>query len=278
MANGALNTGRPPVLCLEGADLAPPGRTTPLLRGVDLELREGEVAVLLGGNGSGKSTLLRSAAGLWPLRGGRRIVPEPGEFDAGRIGIVLEDPSAQFVAGSVRGELEFVLENRGWSGADIAARVADSLSRFGISELQDQDPRRLSPGEQERCLLATATLLEPSLLLLDDAFLYLGEGEALTIWRHLTDEVRSRGGTGILLACHDAELAVHADKVGVLAEGGLMAWGPPGVVLRKDLPPPVEVALGVWLERRLRREGWDLPGDALDPEGMTTRLLRELGS
>jgi len=245
---------------------------------VNLELKAGEIGVLLGGNGSGKSTLLRSAAGLWPLRGGRRIVPGPGEFDAGGIGIVLEDPSSQFVAGSVRGELEFVLENRGWSGADLHARVANSLSRFGISELQGQDPRRLSPGEQERCLLAAATLLEPSLLLLDDAFLYLGEGEALAIWRQLTDEVRSRGRTGILLACHDAELAVHADKVGVLADGGLAAWDAPGWVLRGELPPPVEAALGVWLERRLRGEGWDLPGDALDPEGMATRLLRELGS
>jgi energy-coupling factor transporter ATP-binding protein EcfA2 len=264
------------VLVLEDADLAPPGRGAPLLRGVQLELFAGESAVLLGGNGSGKTTLLRSAAGLWPLRGGNRREPPPGDYDPGRIGLVLEDPSSQFVAGTVREELEFILENRGREGSEIEVRVDRALSRYDLISLQGRDPRRLSPGEQERCLLAAATLLEPRLLLLDDAFLYLGPGEALPIWRDLVEETRSQGRSGVLLACHDAELAVHADRVGVLQEGGLALWGPPQTVLRSELPPQVEPALGVWLERTLRRQGWEVPGTALDPEGLARRLEKEL--
>jgi energy-coupling factor transport system ATP-binding protein len=211
------------------------------------------------------------------LRGGRRPVPEPGGFDAGHVGVVLEDPSAQFVAGTVRGELEFVLENRGGKGEGIAARVDASLARFALEFLQDRDPRRLSPGQQERCLLAAATLLEPRLLLLDDAFLYLGPGEALPLWRRLAADVRARAREGVLLACHDAELAVHADRVGLLRDGRLAAWGAPEVVLRGALPPGVEPALGTWLERTLRQVGWTLAGDALDPEGLAGRLAEELG-
>jgi energy-coupling factor transporter ATP-binding protein EcfA2 len=278
VAGEPLNPGGSPapVLVLEDADLAPPGRTAPLLREVHLELLAGETAVLLGGNGSGKTTLLRSAAGLWPLQRGSRRVPSARDYDAGQVGLVLEDPSSQFVAGTIREELEFILENRGWEGHEIEARVDHSLSRYDLLPLQGRDPRRLSPGEQERCLLAAATLLEPRLLLLDDAFLYLGPGEALPIWRNLVRETRSQGRNGVLLACHDAELAVYADRVGVLQDGGLAFWGAPETVLRSDLPAAVEPALGVWLERTLRSLDWDVPGTALDPEGLAGRLGEEL--
>lgn len=278
MAGGrvAPGGGPSPVLVLEDADLAPPGRTSPLLSGVTLTLRRGESAVLLGGNGSGKTTLLRSAAGLWPLRDGRRSVPEGTGYHAASVGVVLEDPSAQFVAGTVREELEFVLENRGTAPEAIAERVGEWLARYDLETLQGRDPRGLSPGEQERCLLAAATLLDPPLLLLDDAFLYLGPGEAPPLWKRLRAAVRERKTGAVLLACHDAELAVDADRVGILRDGTLAAWGPPGEVLRGDLPPSVEPALGVWLERTLRGRGWKLPGDRLDPEGMALRLRGEI--
>jgi energy-coupling factor transporter ATP-binding protein EcfA2 len=228
------------LLELVDADLAPPGRAEPLLRGVSFRLRRGETAVLLGANGSGKTTLLRSAAGLWPLVSGSLRPPAESGFDVRRAGLLLEDPSAQFTAGTVSAEIEFGLEGLGLGPEEIAARCAAVLEALGIQGWASIDPRTLSPGEQERALLAVALAPGPPLLLLDDPFLYLGPGEARRAWSTVVEFVR--GGTigAVLLATHDPEPSRAADFLGVLSAGRLLVWGAPAEVWSRDLPPEVE--------------------------------------
>jgi energy-coupling factor transporter ATP-binding protein EcfA2 len=190
--------------------------------------------------------------------------------------MILEEPQAQWVSGTVRGEIEFALENLGYSRDPIEARVLDLLGRFDLVPLAQRDPRTLSAGEQERSLLAAVLAPAPELLLLDDPFLHLGPGGVGRIWRDLRRMVKSGELGGILLAGHDAELAVTADKVGILYGGELLRWGGAEAVLRGGLPPPVAPPLAVWLEGRLGEAGWRLSGEGLDLSSLAGRLAGDL--
>jgi energy-coupling factor transporter ATP-binding protein EcfA2 len=223
------------LLALDGADLAPPGRLHPVLSGVSLELCRGDIAVLLGKNGSGKSTLLRSLAGLWPLRGGALFPPAPRGFDPRRSGLVLDDPPAQLIAGSVAREVEFGLENMGLGMEHALSRRDAALELFGIAAWADLDPHTLSPGEQERVLLAATYAPGPPVLLLDDPFLYLSPKEMWRVWRRTVDATEQGNIGSVLLATHDTDLALSCRKAGILASGRLRAWGDPALVLGNAL-------------------------------------------
>ena len=213
------------VLALTDADLAPPGRVHPVLTGVSLELARGDVAVLLGKNGSGKTTLLRSLAGIWPLRRGALVPPAPRGFDSRRAGLVLDDPPAQLVAGSVGREVEFSLENLAIP-METAVLCRDAmLDLFDLHAFRDDDPHRLSPGEQERVLLAASLAPGPPVLLLDDPFLYLSPKEMWSAWRRTVERIAEGRIGALLLATHDMDLALSCHRAGILAGGGLKAWG-----------------------------------------------------
>ncbi len=282
MAGGAVTPSpahppEAPALELAGVDAAPPGAARATLSGVNLRLERGEIGVLLGGNGAGKTTLLRTAAGLWPARAGTVRPPAAG-FDPRRAGLVLEDPAVQFVAGTVAGEIEFVLENRGLSGEAVARRRDRILARFDLEALAGRDPLKLSAGEQQRALVAAALVLEPPLLLLDDPFLYLAADAARAAWERVREAVRGGEVGAALLATHDAEQALDADRAGVLGDGRLLFWGPPEAAVRAGLPGAVDPPLGAWLEAALAREGFRLPPGGLGPDAMAERIAAALAT
>jgi cobalt/nickel transport system ATP-binding protein len=157
-----------------------------------------------------------------------------------RAGLLLEDPAAQFIAGTVTGEIEFGLEGLGLGPEEIAARCTAVLEILGIRGWASIDPRSLSPGEQELALLAAALAPGPPLLLLDDAFLYLGPGDARRAWSAVAGYVRAGTIGAVLLATHDPEATRTADLLGVLSGGRLLVWAPPAEVWHHDLPPEVE--------------------------------------
>ncbi len=190
-----------------------------MLLGATLALRRGEIGVLLGGNGAGKSTLLRAAAGLWPAARGVVRSPAEGGLDPRSCALLLEDPAAQFVTSTAAEEIAFTLENADLPREEIARRVDDTLREFDLEAFAGRDPLTMSPGEQERLLVAAALALRPALLLLDDPFLYLGPGEGRMIWTRLREAVDRGHVQAVLLAAHDGELAAEADVAGVLDRG-----------------------------------------------------------
>lgn len=260
------------LLSLEDVDAGPPAH--PVLRSVSLTLASGEIAVLLGGNGAGKTTLIRTAAGILPPLRGRVTGPAASGFDPRFAGLILEEPQHQFVAGTVRGEIAFALENVGASA--VSRRVSDLLDLFGLVHLGDRDPRTLSAGEQGRALAAAALAPRPRILFLDDAFLHMGPEATRQVWTRLVAAVRDGDVEALLLATHDGEAATGADRVGILEGGRLRAWGPPETVLRGPLPPGVDPPLGVWLEGRLLEAGWRLSGRGLDIPALVLRIREDL--
>jgi energy-coupling factor transport system ATP-binding protein len=242
-----------PVLALEAVTYAYPDTAAPALRDVTLTVEPGEFVVLAGGSGSGKSTLLRAASGLAPHFHGGTFAGRlacggldtrahgPAEL-AAVAGTLFQDPETQVVMASVRAELAFPLENRGWAPAAVARGVEEAALALGIAGLLDRSTRDLSGGELQRVALGAALAGRPRLLLLDEPTSQLDPvagDELLGVLRRVNEE----WGTAVLLAEHrlerclpaaDRVVALHAGAIAFDgAPGEFAAWAPP------ELQPPV---------------------------------------
>ncbi|WP_264030416.1 ABC transporter ATP-binding protein [Cellulosimicrobium sp. SH8] len=196
-----------------------------VVRGVDLDVRAGELLAVVGPNGGGKSTLLRGLAGLERTTGD--VATATGEPAT----MVFQDPEHQLVARTVREEVA-------WSArlarlADVDARVDRALAAYGLEHLADANPYRLSGGEQRRLSLATATVLDPPVLLADEPTFGLDRAQTAAAARVLRE--RADAGGAVVVVSHDLSLvAAVADRVAVVVDGALATVAEPSTVLADD--------------------------------------------
>ncbi len=219
-------------LVLDRVTYTYPGAARPALVDVSLRVEPGEFVVLAGGSGSGKSTLLRAAAGLVPhFHGGEfagRLLAGgldsrdhgPAELSA-VAGSLFQDPETQVVMGTVRAELAFPLENRGWGAAAVARGVEEAALALGVAGLLDRSTHELSGGELQRVALGAALAARPRLLLLDEPTSQLDPvagDELLGVLRRVNEE----WGTAVVLAEHRLERCLAAaDRVIALDAGAV---------------------------------------------------------
>jgi ABC-type sulfate/molybdate transport systems ATPase subunit len=232
----------PPPLRARGIAVARAG--VEVVRDVDLELRAGDVVVVVGPNGAGKSTLLAALAGLLPVTRGtveRR----------GRVAAALQAPAL-----ARRSALANVEAALGWWGVarrDRRERALAALDAIGAGHLAARPAGSLSGGEIRRVHLARALALEADALLLDEPFAGLDAPTRAELLYDTASALRdARRGT--LVVVHDrAEAWALADRVLVLLDGRIAAEGPPGAVFGQ--PPTPEVAAFVGFAGRIERSG-----------------------
>ncbi|HJA21220.1 MAG TPA: energy-coupling factor ABC transporter ATP-binding protein [Candidatus Limosilactobacillus intestinipullorum] len=174
----------------------------PVLDQVSVQFQPRQVALLMGPSGCGKSTLLRLIAGLLPKYGGK-VTSGQVAFPAGAptIGMLFQDPLTQFALDTPRHELEFVLENEQVAPSQISHRVAAALAFCNIAALADRPLTTLSGGQQQRVALAVVIARHAQVLLLDEPFASIDEGNRNFIIQQLTTLVKT--GVTILIADHD---------------------------------------------------------------------------
>ncbi|MFA4892603.1 ABC transporter ATP-binding protein [Brevundimonas sp.] len=228
MSNPVLSA---PVLSVRGLtrtyDTASGGLT--VLRGVDLDVRPGEVVGLIGPSGSGKSSLLH-AAGLLerPTSGEIRIDGEDvGMLDErarthirlAKIGFVYQFHHLlpEFDA---RDNVALPLRIAGVKQPEARARASEVLTALGLGERLTHQPAQLSGGEQQRVAVARALANRPRLLLADEPTGNLDPGTSQTVFEALHRLVKDTG-VAALIATHNMELAGHMDRVFALKDGHL---------------------------------------------------------
>jgi iron complex transport system ATP-binding protein len=227
-----------------------PGR--PILHGIDLEAREGEICGLLGPNGSGKTTLLRILVGfLRPQAGevslaGRAITTYDRRAYAREVALAPQEMPVDFPF-TVR---ELVLLGRtphlgrlGFEREGDVQAAERAIRSLGIEALADRPIHALSGGELRRAFVARALAQEARVLLADEPTGGLDLHHQVAVFERLRDEARA--GRCVVAVVHDLNLAsAYCDRLILLSEGRVYAEGTPDALLT---PENVRAVYGVEL-------------------------------
>ena len=222
------------------------------LRGVDLEVAEGELVGLLGPNGAGKSTLVKSACGLVrPTEGTVEIVGAPAGTPAANAAMGYLAELFRFPDWA-RGEELLELHQRLTGSAGGAAERAELLEMVGLADAGHRRIGTMSKGMQQRLGLAQALVGEPRLLLLDEPTSALDPAGRHLV-RALLERMRERG-VAVLLNSHLlSEVELVCDRVAIIAGGAVVAAGTPRELSHAG-GVEVETAAGVRRYEDARRE------------------------
>jgi multiple sugar transport system ATP-binding protein len=197
---------------------------TAAVAGLDLEIPDGEFAILVGPSGSGKSTALRMVAGLeevtaGTIRIGARDVTDVAPKDRD-IAMVFQS-YALYPHMSVADNMGFALRMAGEGKASIRPRVGGVADRLGIGELLHRRPRALSGGQRQRVALGRAIVREPAAFLMDEPLSNL-DAKLRVEMRAYIARLHQELGTTVLYVTHDqVEAMTMGDRVAVMRDGRL---------------------------------------------------------
>jgi multiple sugar transport system ATP-binding protein len=201
-----------------------------VLKGIDLEIADGEFVSFLGPSGCGKSTLLRSIAGLEDLTegtirlGGREITDLPS---AKRDIAMVFQNYALYPHMNVRRNMSFGLSLNGMKADEIDRRVKDAAETLRITELLDRKPRQLSGGQRQRVAIGRAIVRKPQLFLLDEPLSNLDAGLRVTMRAELA-ALHERLGVTMVYVTHDqVEAMTLSTRVVVLDRGRVSQFDSP---------------------------------------------------
>lgn len=193
------------------------------LKGIDLEIQEGEILALLGPNGAGKTTLISTICGL--------VRPTSGSVSVGGFDIVRDYRKTRHLIGLVPQELtlgafdlvsDTVRFSRGLFGLpENEDKINEILSDLSLMDKKDAMVNRLSGGMKRRVLIAKALAHEPRVLFLDEPTAGVDVELRKDMWK-LVEKLRQTGVTIILTTHYIEEAEEIADRVGVISDGKLL--------------------------------------------------------
>lgn len=251
------------------------------LKGVSLDIREGDFVAILGHNGSGKSTFAKLMNGILLPTDGTVYISKMRTDDEEHLwdvrktaGMVFQNPDNQIIGNVVEEDVGFGPENLGVPTDEIWKRVEESLTATGMISYRAHSPNKLSGGQKQRVAIAGVMAMQPECIVLDEPTAMLdpnGRKEVLRAVRKLNEEK----GVTVILITHYMEEVVFADRVFVMDNGKLVMQGTPREIfseveklkeLRLDVP---QVTL---LAYELRKNGVDLPEGILTIEELVNAL------
>ena len=215
-----------------------------VLQGINLEVRPGEIFVIMGPSGSGKSVLLKHLIGL--------EAPDAGEILINNQSITTPEIAAKyrmalvFQSGALLNSLTvgenvglYLTEHRLKPPEEIKKIVTEKLQDVGLKDALDKMPSELSGGMKKRVAIARALVIEPQMILYDEPTSELDPLSSVVIGNEILNLKRRIHVTSLIVS-HDRDLAFGvADRIAVIAEGKILTVGTPEEV-KKNTEPLVQ--------------------------------------
>jgi ABC-2 type transport system ATP-binding protein len=259
------------------------------VRGIDLEVRAGEIFGFLGPNGAGKSTtisilctLLRPTAGTARVAG-IDVVHDPARVRQ-RIGLVFQDPSLDDQL-TGRENLEFHAFIYSVPASERRRRIDEMLALLQLTDRASSQVKTYSGGMKRRLEIARGMLHQPQILFLDEPTLGLDPQTRQTIWTHVK-ELRDSKGVTIFMTTHYMDEAEYCDRIAVIDKGKIVALGTPDelksmvggdvVTITSSQPDNAMREIKEILRVTPSREDGTLRMEVPDGKAFVPRLVREL--
>ncbi|CAB4596718.1 MAG: ATP-binding cassette domain-containing protein [Actinobacteria bacterium] len=228
-----------------------PHSITTVIEGLNLEIAEGELVLVIGPTGSGKSSLLRLVNGLVPHHTGGILAGEitvdglstrevkPGGL-AHLIGIVGQNPINGFVADTVEEELAFAMEALNLPNELMRKRVEEALDLMSLAALRTRNIATLSGGEQQRVAIASALVMHPKVLVLDEptsALDPIAAEEVLSIIHRLVHDL----SLTVIIAEHKLERVIgFVDRIVLIqGDGSTVIGSAEEIMAISTIAPPI---------------------------------------
>ncbi|MBR0142077.1 MAG: energy-coupling factor transporter ATPase [Ruminococcus sp.] len=246
-----------------------------VLKGINLNIKEGEFVAVLGHNGSGKSTLAKHINAILIPTEGKVTVNGIDTADESKIfelrqcaGMVFQNPDNQIVSSVVEEDVAFALENLGVPYEEMRKRVDNALKAVNMYEYRLHSPSQLSGGQKQRIAIAGIIAMQPKCIILDEPTAMLdpqGRKEVMSTIKRMNREQ----GITIVLITHYMDEAAQCDRVVVMDKGNIVLDNTPKGVFSHvqelkdiglDVPQVTELA---W---ELKKAGYDIPDDIITEE------------
>ncbi len=245
---------------------------THAVRGIDLEILDGELTVFVGPSGCGKSTLLRMIAGLEEITSGDLMLDgsrindvEPAHRD---VAMVFQN-YALYPHMTVRRNMSYALQNRKVPKAEIDRRVVEAARMLQLDELLERKPAQLSGGQRQRVAMGRAIVREPKLFLFDEPLSNLDAQLRAQMRVDIRKLQRQLRVTSIFVTHDQIEAMTVGDRLAVLNNGELEQIGTPMEVYSKPASefvasfigsPRINIVSGEVKAGTLQVDGFELPG------------------
>lgn len=226
------------------------GRTCTALRNISLDIYQGEVIIITGPSGSGKSTFCRCLNGLIPHA--RKGTMKGDVVVAGMntrnhyitdyspiVGLVFQNPDDHLVTGDVDSEIAFGPEQLGWNPSDIERGIQMTVRALGIEHLRGRAIQELSWGERQRVAIASVTVINPPIVVLDEPLSGIDETGSMFLIEYLSS-LNERDNTTVIVIEHRLE-RVHriARRIVTFFDGTITFDGPGTEFLHSKRSPEV---------------------------------------
>jgi len=217
----------------------------PVIRGLSLEVAQGEFLGILGPNGSGKTTLLRAITGIVPLEAGRirlsgaDVAALDPRAIARQVACVMQDGATSIGAANLAFSVREIvtlgrtpyLARTGWETRRDREAVEQAMELAEVADLADRPVTELSGGERQRAFIALALAQECDIILLDEPTNHLDIAHQIAVLELFAGLTHRHGKTSVGVF-HDLNLAAdYCDRILLLKAGRSAAVGPPGEVL-----------------------------------------------
>ncbi len=256
----------------------------PILKGISLDVYEGEILVILGSSGCGKTSLLKSIAGLVPLDSGQLLLDGMNVEDLppqSRKTVMIFQNYALFPHMNVRENLEYGLKVKGRKKENWETQFAATLQLLKLEGLENRPVTELSGGQQQRVAIGRAMIIEPAVLLFDEPLSNLDENLRKQMRKEIRSILRQSNITSIYVTHDQNEALAIADRIVVMREGEIEQISPPSELHYKPNSEYVarflgysNIFYGEFSKNNLILFNINFPLDKPHEEGMFPVLIR----